>query len=49
MNPGELGLSSTFTMHPDNVDQGTAQIRGPATAPLGLDLQAHACPATVGP
>ena len=49
MNPGELGLSSTFTMHPDSVDQSTAQIHGQATAPLGLDLQAHACPATVGP
>lgn len=49
MNPGELGLSSTFTMHPDSVDQGTTQIHGQATAPLGLDLHAHACPAAVGP
>lgn len=49
MNPGELGPSSTFTMHSDSVDQNTAQIHGQAAASLGLDLQAHACPATVGP
>lgn len=40
MNPGELGPSSTFTMHSDSVDQNTAQIHGQAAASLGLDLQA---------